>query len=88
MSWNIPTIEPVELVERKGPPKPPEDFKLVPTNLNDAPKPAPVSMTGVVSFYDFTDRRVIEALDAHAEEVSVRTLLLLSSPGSVFTNHP
>ena len=72
MSWNIPTIEGIELVDRKDPPISPEEFKLAPINMTEAPKPAPVSMTGVVSFYDFTDRRAVEAIDAHAEEVSVR----------------
>jgi hypothetical protein len=68
MSWNIPTIEAIEIQDRKEPPKPPESFEVLP-NVTEAPKPAPVSMAGVVSFYDFTDRRAIESLDSHAEEV-------------------
>lgn len=69
MSWSIPPIETVEFPEYKGPTKPPANFNLNPL-VKEAPPPAPVTMTGVVSFYDFTDRRAIEALDAHAEEVS------------------
>ena len=70
MSWNIPSIVALELTERKGPPKVPETFELKePSHVKDAPGPAPVNMAGVVSFYDFTDRRAIESLDAHAEEV-------------------
>lgn len=68
MSWNIPSFEALEFQDRKEPPKPHDNFELLP-NVTEPPKPAPVSMTGVVSFYDFTDRRVIESLDTHAEEV-------------------
>lgn len=70
LAWNIPPIDVFELCERKGPPKVPDTFMLVP-NVSEAPKPAPVSMAGVVSFYDFTDRRTIESLDSHAEEVAL-----------------
>lgn len=69
MSWNIPHIEQLEFQDRKEPPKPPMTFDLQPT-VSEAPKPAPVTMAGVVSFYDFTDRRIIESLDTHAEEVA------------------
>ena len=74
MSWNIPPLDALEIPERKDPLKTPESFDLIPVNLAEAPPPAPVTMTGVVSFYDFTDRRTIEALDAHAEEVSCYTI--------------
>ena len=70
MSWNMPTMDPIEFTERKMPPSVPESFELLPVNLKEAPPPAPVTMTGIVSFYDFTDRRTIESIDAHAEEVN------------------
>lgn len=69
MSWHIPPFEALEFQDRKEPPKPPDVFELLPIDT-EPPKPAPVTMTGVVSFYDFTDRRVIESLDTHAEEVA------------------
>lgn len=72
MSWNIPQIDALESQDRKDPPKPPDNFELLP-NESEPPAPAPVSMTGIVSFYDVTDRRVIESLDIHAEEVSTCT---------------
>lgn len=78
MSWNIPPLDPIEFAERKHPPKVPETFELVPINLMEAPSPVPVTMTGVVSFYDFTDKRTIESLDAHAEEVNIYFCLFLS----------
>ena len=71
MSWNIPALDTIEIPERKEPMKVPESFELVPVNFMEAPSPAPVTMTGVVSFYDFTDRRTIESLDSHAEEVGL-----------------
>ena len=77
MSWNIPALDTVEITDRKGPPKVPESFQLMPVDPREAPPVAPVSMTGVVSFYDFTDRRAIEALDTHAEEVISLALELL-----------
>lgn len=70
MSWNIPPIEALEIQDRKEVPKAPETFDMAPV-FGETPKPVPVNMTGMVTFYDFTDRRVIESLDAHAEEVGI-----------------
>ncbi|XP_052278095.1 uncharacterized protein LOC127876719 [Dreissena polymorpha] len=68
-AWNIPAIETLEIQERRGPPKVATDFELLPM-MSEAPKPTPSNLGSMVSFFDFTDRLVIESLDTHAEEVS------------------
>lgn len=69
-AWHIPAIETLEIQERRGPSKVPTDFDLLPMMI-EAPKPAPSNLGSMVSFFDFTDRLVIESLDTHAEEVSL-----------------
>ena len=46
------------------------DPTIIPMMI-EAPKPAPSNLGSMVSFFDFTDRLVIESLDTHAEEVSL-----------------
>ncbi|XP_052773286.1 uncharacterized protein LOC128212078 [Mya arenaria] len=69
VSWNIPTFEALEIQDRKGPPRVPDDFDLIPL-IKKGPDPSAVSFGPGVSFYDYVDRLVIESLDTHAEEVA------------------
>ncbi|WAR21226.1 HIL-like protein [Mya arenaria] len=78
VSWNIPTFEALEIQDRKGPPRVPDDFDLIPL-IKKGPDPSAVSFGPGVSFYDYVDRLVIELIFRwltikKVEEISFKTV--------------